>query len=162
MPLMWRCELRTRLREAVRTPCRRDTASSLNRDLRGIRAFTERDAFRTGFQGGRRSPCMKKCHEAEADCLPGRLAGLEDGETGATRSCAAKGIGCRSQAVFGGMDCGAGRGGCGVCRSACGPGSGVPQAAWRPVAGAAGLLPDPAPSDRIKGCCLRGGCAGDT
>lgn len=108
MPLMWRCELRTRLREAVRAPCRRDTASSLDRGLRGIRAFTERDAFRTGFQGGRRSPCMKKCHGAEASCLPGRLAGLEDRETGATRSCAAKGAGHRSQAVCGVRGCGAG------------------------------------------------------
>ena len=33
---------------------------------------------------------------------------------------------------------------------ATGAGSGVPQAAWRPVADAAGLSPDPAPSDRVK------------
>ena len=31
MPLMWRCELCTRLREAVRAPCMEGTASSLNR-----------------------------------------------------------------------------------------------------------------------------------
>ena len=51
---------------------------------------------------------MKKCHGAEASCLPGRLAGLEDRETGATRSCAAKGAGHRSQAVCGVRGCGAG------------------------------------------------------
>ena len=73
-----------------------DTASSLNRGLRGIRVFTERDAF------------YEECHEAEADCLPGRLAGQEDRETGATRSCAAKGAGHRSQAVCGVRGCGAG------------------------------------------------------
>lgn len=75
---------------------------------RGGTAVTERDASRTGLQGGRRSPCMKKCHGAEASCLPGRLAGLEDRETGATRSCAAKGAGHRSQAVCGVRGCGAG------------------------------------------------------
>lgn len=37
-----------------------------------------------------------------------------------------------------------------MCWSACEPGSGVPQAAWRPVADAAGLSPDPAPSARVK------------
>ena len=50
----------------------------------------------------------EECHGAEADCLPGRLAGLEDRETGATRSCAAKGAGHRSQAVCGVRGCGAG------------------------------------------------------
>lgn len=93
---------------AVWAPCMEDTASSLNRGLRGIRAFTERDAFLSGFQGGRRSPCMRNAIEAEADCLPGRLAGQEDRETGATRSCAAKGAGHRSQAVCGVRGCGAG------------------------------------------------------
>lgn len=79
MPLMWRCELRIRIREAVRTPCRRDTASSLNRDLRGIRAFTERDAFRIGFQGGRRSPCMRNAMERRRTVF---LDGLPDWRTG--------------------------------------------------------------------------------
>ena len=79
MPLMWRCELRTRLREAVRAPCRRDTASSLDRGLRGIRAFTERDASRAGLQGGRRSPCMKNAMERRRAVF---LDGLPDWRTG--------------------------------------------------------------------------------
>ena len=79
MPLMWRCELRIRLREAVRAPCMEDTASSLNRGLRGIRAFTERYAFRTGSQGGRRSPCMRNAMERRRTVF---LDGLPDWRTG--------------------------------------------------------------------------------
>ena len=79
MPLMWRCELRIRLREAVRAPCMEYTASSLNRGLRGIMAFTERDAFRTGFQGGRRSPCMWNAMERRRTVF---LDGLPDWRTG--------------------------------------------------------------------------------
>ena len=79
MPLMWRCELRTRLREAVRAPCRRDTASSLNRGLRGGTVIVERDAFRAGFQGGRRSPCMRNAMERRRTVF---LDGLPDRRTG--------------------------------------------------------------------------------
>ena len=79
MPLMWRCEFRTRLREAVRASCRRDTASSLNRGLRGIRVFTERDVSRTGFQGGRRSPCMRNAMKRRRTVF---LDGLPDWRTG--------------------------------------------------------------------------------
>ena len=79
MPLMWRCELRIRLREAVRAPCMEDTASSLNRDPRGGMAFTERDASRTWFQGGRRSSCMKNAMERRRAVF---LDGLPDRRTG--------------------------------------------------------------------------------
>lgn len=79
MPLMWRCELRIRLREAVRAPCMEDTASSLNRGLRGIRVVTERDVSRAGFQGGRRSPCMRKAMERRRTVF---LDGLPDRRTG--------------------------------------------------------------------------------
>lgn len=79
MPLMWRCELRTCLREAVRAPCMEDTASSLNRGLRGIRAFTGLDAFRTGFQGGRRSPCMRNAMKRRRTVF---LDGLPDWRAG--------------------------------------------------------------------------------
>lgn len=108
MPLMWRCELRIRLREAVRAPCMEDTASSLNRGLRGGMAFTERGCVPNRVSGRPEVSLYEECHEAEADCLPGRLAGQEDRETGATRSCAAKGAGHRSQAVCGVRGCGAG------------------------------------------------------